>query len=244
MINATMKFNKWRQLLSRPAADLLHVLYPNFCMICDTETPHSKSAICPVCESDLQYTYFEDYPEATSLDRLFWGRVLIDHTYAMLYFEKTNDTQAILHALKYKDRPDVAIYFGELIGDRIRGHEKFRDLDALIPVPLHPKKEFLRGYNQSGMLANGIAEKTGVTVNKEVLKRVLFSESQTKKAKLSRWESIQNGFQGARTIKEFKHVALVDDVVTTGSTVETCVQILREILPDSKVSVISLAVTK
>jgi len=234
---ATTKFNKLK-------ADLLHVLYPNFCMICDTETPHSKSGICPICESDLQYTHFEDYEEPTSLDRLFWGRVLLENTYAMLYFEKTNDTQAVLHALKYKDRSDVAVYFGELTGERIVTTEKFKNLDALIPVPLHPKKQFLRGYNQSEMIANGISVKTGIPVNKDILKRVVFSESQTKKQKTTRWEDIQKGFRSNGTQKQFKHVALIDDVVTTGSTVETCVRILQEALPDCRISVISLAVTR
>ena len=244
MKKTTVAMHALKRRLSQPANDLLHVLYPNFCLICDTETPHSGSAVCPLCESDLQYTYFEDYTEPTTLDRLFWGRTLIDHTYAMLYFEKSNDTQAILHALKYKDRPDVAVYFGGLIGERIAGNERFSDIDALIPVPLHPKKQFLRGYNQSSMLANGIAERMKVRVNQDVLKRVVFAESQTKKEKVSRWESIQNGFKSAGTVRDFKHVALVDDVVTTGSTVETCVRILRETLPGCKVSVISLAVTR
>jgi len=244
MNNATTKFNKWRQQLSRPARELLHVLYPNFCMICDTETPHSASAICPVCESGLQYTLFEDYTEPTALDQLFWGRVLLERTYALLYFEKTNDTQAILHALKYRDRPDVATYFGELTGERIRDHQHFSDLEALIPVPLHPKKEFLRGYNQSERIAAGISEKTGIPVNTELLKRVRFAESQTKKAKGTRWENIQDGFRPVKTLRKFRHVALVDDVVTTGSTVETCVRLLQESLPECKVSVISLAVTR
>jgi ComF family protein len=162
----------------------------------------------------------------------------------MLHFKKISDTQKILHALKYKDRPDVAVYFGKLIGERIKNVGTFAALDALIPVPLHPKKEFLRGYNQSRKLAEGISERTSVPVDTEILKRARFAESQTRKAKMSRWESIQNGFQPTKAVRNFKHVALIDDVVTTGSTVETCVRMLQQTLPECKVSVISLAVTR
>lgn len=238
MKKPTAIFNKW-------ARDLMHVLYPNFCLICDTETPHSPGAVCPVCEDDLQYTYFEDYTESTTLDQLFWGRVPVQQTYALLYFEKAGTTQAILHALKYKDRPDTARYFGERLGEKIKGQAKFSDLDALVPVPLHPQKEFLRGYNQSELLAAGIAEQLKIPVNKTLLKRVVFTESQTKQARTMRWDNMQQRFEARKAgTEQLKHVALVDDVVTTGSTLETCVRLLQEALPDCRISVISLAMTK
>lgn len=226
-------------------SDLLHVMYPNFCLICDVETAHSPSAVCPVCENDLQYTHYEDYSEPTVLDQLFWGRVPIHQTYAMLQFEKENTTQAILHALKYKDRPDVARYFGERLGEKIKQQSRFADLEALIPVPLHPNKEFLRGYNQSRLLSEGIALALNIPIRSDLLKRIVFTESQTKKGKELRWENMQDRFESqAKGTVELKHVAVVDDVVTTGSTLETCVRRLQETLPDAKISVISLAMAK
>jgi competence protein ComFC len=231
-------FNKW-------VTDLMHVLYPNFCLICDSETPHSAAAVCPVCEHELTYTYYEDYQEATALDRLFWGRIPVKQTYALLYFEKTNTTQAILHALKYKDRPDVARYFGEKLGEKVCLQEKFADLDALIPIPLHPEKEFLRGYNQSQVLAEGVSDKINIPVNNQLLKRVVFTESQTKKARDKRWDNMQGRFESRESdTAKLRHVALVDDVVTTGATLETCVRLLQQIIPDCRISVISLAMTK
>jgi len=231
-------FNKWK-------SDLLHVMYPNFCLICDVETAHSPSAVCAVCENDLQYTYYEDYTEPTLLDQLFWGRVPLHQTYAMLQFESGNSTQPILHALKYKDRPDVARYFGERLGERVKQQPKFSDLEALIPVPLHPNKEFLRGYNQSQLLAEGIAAELTIPVRSDLLRRVVFTESQTKKGKQSRWENMQDRFESqVKGVSELKHVAVVDDVVTTGSTLETCVRRLQETLPNAKISVISLAVAR
>ncbi len=231
-------FNKW-------ITDLMHVLYPNFCLVCDTETPHSPSPICPICEDDLHFTYYESYTEPTSLDQLFWGRVPLHRTYAMLYFAKTNTTQPILHALKYRDRPDVALHFGERLGEKVKLQPQFADLDALIPVPLHPKKEFLRGYNQSELLAQGIATQLNIPIHNDLLKRVVFTESQTKKGKSSRWDNMQDRFATAvDQKKEFKHVAIIDDVVTTGSTLETCVRLLQESLPETRISIISLAVAR
>lgn len=225
-------------------ADLAHVCYPNFCLVCDTETPHSRAAVCPICHDELAFTHFEDYKDPTPLDRIFWGRVPLAYTYALLDFEKGGVTQPVLHALKYKDRPDLARHFGEQTGKRVKGIAGFSDLDTLIPVPLHPKKEFLRGYNQAQMLAEGIAEQLGIAVNTELLKRTVFTESQTRKNRFLRWENMQERFRSKRTTQGFRHVALVDDVVTTGSTIETCARILMDTLPGCKVSVISLAVAR
>lgn len=232
-------------IFNRLKADLLQVLYPGFCLICDTEIQHAPGAVCPVCEQDLQYTHFEGYSDSTSLDQLFWGRIPVHRTYAMLYFQKQNETQRVLHALKYKDRPDVARYFGTKLGEKISKHPGFSDLEALIPVPLHPKKEFLRGYNQSRLLAEGITEQLAIPVRDDLLKRIAFTESQTKKNKISRWENMQNRFEsGKQLVHPYKHIAIVDDVVTTGSTIETCVNLLKELLPETKISVISLAVAR
>lgn len=238
MKRPTAIFNNW-------ATDLMQVLYPNFCLVCNTETPHAPGALCSVCESELHYTLYEDYSEATALDQLFWGRVPVKETYALLYFEQSNATQAILHALKYKDRPDVARYFGERLGERIRQQARFGDLDALVPVPLHPKKQFLRGYNQSEVLAQGIAEQLKVPINKDLLKRVVFTESQTRKGKFLRWDNMQERFESrGTTAGKWKHIAVVDDVVTTGSTLETCVRLLQDALPDCRISIISLAMAR
>lgn len=224
--------------------DLMHLLYPDFCLVCRTEIPHAPSALCPVCEHDLHYTFFEDYTDPTALDQLFWGRVPVSATYALLYFEKDNDTQPVLHALKYRDRPDTARYFGERVGEKIARLNTFGNVQALVPVPLHHRKEFLRGYNQSKLLAEGIAAKTGIPVRDDLLRRAVFTESQTKKSKSSRWDNMQSRFTAAKGSSSLKHVAIVDDVVTTGSTLETCIRKLREEHPELQVSIISLALAR
>lgn len=238
LLNLSSNFNKWMR-------DLLHVLYPQNCLICKNEFNQSKLAICPICSSELAYTHFEDYHEVTNLDKLFWGRVKLEGTYALLRFKQQSSTQHILHELKYKNNPEVGKHFGKEIGLKMKGINKFSDIDALIPVPLHPKKEFIRGYNQAEIICKGIAESSGVALRKDLLKRVSFTESQTKKGRSSRWDNMQNRFklQGARNTN-LRHLVLVDDVATTGSTLETCVRILREEFPKAKISIAVLAVAE
>jgi competence protein ComFC len=225
-------------------ADALHAVYPEFCLSCDSEMLRDAAAICPVCLSDLHFTYFEDYDEPTSLDKLFWGRLQLSATYAMLHFEEGTSTQSVLHSLKYKDRPDVAKYFGAMTGRRVAVMKAFADLDALVPVPLHPKKEFIRGYNQSEMIARGMAAELDLPIDGSLLRRVAFTESQTRKDKLSRWENMQNRFRGKETERSYSHVAIVDDVITTGSTLEMCANELQTLLPECRISLISLAVAR
>ena len=234
----TQKFNIWKN-------DFLHLLYPRYCIICNMDTPQTQATICPVCSSELHFSNYENYSEATPLDKLFWGRSNIHATYALLLFGKGNSTQLILHTLKYKDRSDLASYMGSEIGRRIEQLTKFQDLDALIPVPLHPKKEFIRGYNQAEKIAEGIAEILHIPVNTQLIKRAVFTESQTKKGRLSRWDNMQDRFESYRNRgKALKHIALIDDVVTTGATIETCMQILRKQFPEIQISIISIAVAQ
>lgn len=237
-LKSSSNFNKWTR-------DLLHVLYPQNCLICKHEFNQSKLAICPVCSSELAYTYFEDYTEETNLDKLFWGRVQLEGTYALLRFKQQSSTQQILHELKYRNNPEIGKHFGKEIGMKLKHLAKFSDVDALIPVPLHPKKEFIRGYNQAEVICKGISESSGVSLRKDLLKRISFTESQTKKGKFSRWENMQNRFQIQGTKSAgLKHLLIVDDVVTTGSTLETCVRILREEFPEVKISIAVLAVAE
>jgi ComF family protein len=214
-------------------------------LICKNEFNQSKLAICPICSSELAYTHFEDYNEVTNLDKLFWGRVKLEGTYALLRFKQQSSTQHILHELKYKNNPEIGKHFGKEIGLKMKIIDKFSDMDALIPVPLHPKKEFIRGYNQAEIICKGIAESSGVALRKDLLKRISFTESQTRKGKSSRWDNMQNRFklQGIKN-RNLKHLVVVDDVVTTGSTLETCIRILREEFPQAKISVAVLAVAE
>ena len=223
--------------------NIQHLVYPNVCIICQKEVINKITVICPFCEIDFNYTYFESYEIPTILDKLFWGRAKINKTFALLFFEKHKDAQPILHALKYQSRMEVGSQLGSIIGKKIQ--QNFTDLDALIPVPIHPKKKFLRGYNQSEMIANGISQILDVPVINNCVSKKDNTKSQTKMGKNLRWSNVQEQFVcNKKRLEKFKHIAIVDDVITTGATIESLAKSILNEVEDIKISVISLAITK
>ena len=206
------------------------LIVPNECLICINELSRSEKVICSTCYSNLHFTYFEKSKEPTSLDKLFWGRVQLETTYAMIYYEKTNSSKQLLAALKYKKRADVGTKFGQMVGDKIKGNPLFEKIEALVPVPIHPRKEFSRGYNQSQVIADGISQQLGIPVENNFLRRAVNSKSQTKLGRFNRWDNVIGKFQLAATCN-YKHIALIDDVVTTGSTLESIIKIIHQKYP-------------
>jgi competence protein ComFC len=220
-----------------------HICFPKLCLICSVELLKSQDKVCLFCANNFLFTHYEKYKQPSPLDQLFWGRVQIHATYALLNFEKESSTQKILHALKYKNQPEIGVEMGRLIGDKIKLQSKFKGIDVLIPVPIHPKKKFLRGYNQSEKIANGIAETIQIPIDLKFLKRTSYNDSQTKKNRFIRWENVKEKFQLINETS-YQHIALVDDVVTTGSTIESIAQTILKQFPHIKITVLSLAITK
>lgn len=222
----------------------LHLLFPSSCVICDGELLRTEKACCSVCFSELAYTHFEKAEEPTELDELFWGRIPVSATYSLLYYEKNNNVKPVLHALKYKNRPDVGILFGKVLGGHLKVHQGFSSVEALIPVPIHRRKKYVRGYNQTEKLAEGIAAAWKVNIDRKVISKDRHTESQTKLGRFKRWDNVADLFRVDESICRYKHIALVDDVITTGATLESIIRCIRTISPDIKISVISLAVAK
>lgn len=222
--------------------DFRHLLFPQKCLSCEGELTRSESAICSICTMNFTETNFHLSVEPTTMDQLFWGRVKIDQTYALFFFEKGKTAQKILFQLKYKQNAAVGVYFGKEIGKRLRLQSGFEDVDVFIPVPLHPKKEFIRGYNQSEALAKGISEELAIKMNPSALKRVQHGVSQTKKSRFERWSSIQSTFRVNKVVRNYQHIVLVDDVTTTGSTIEVIAKAIYEVHPEAKISVVTLAI--
>ena len=232
------KISKWKD-------DLIHLIYPSSCLICEKELSEFNNHFCPFCTNELNFTYFERYEEPTILDQLFWGRVNVYSTYAHLFFEKEKSTQPILHALKYKDKPEIGIEMGKAIGENLKKMSSFSSVDVLIPVPIHSKKQFTRGYNQSEKIADGIAEVLNIPVVPDFMGHAKQTESQTKKGRFLRWDNVENKFKAKKTAStSFKHIAIVDDVITTGATLEAIIRMIRENNPEIRISIISLAITK
>ncbi|MGV3630090.1 MAG: ComF family protein [Bacteroidota bacterium] len=249
MQKMTSKWLKKITPLASPLAewknDFLHLVYPSTCLVCDKELHKSETEICFFCREELKFTAFEKYADDSELDKRFWGRCRLESTFALLYFEQEGATQQILHQVKYKGKQKLGIEMGRMIGEKLLENPKYRDIDNLIPVPLHPKKQHVRGYNQSEQIAQGISQQTQITLNTTFLQRTVHAESQTRMGKFGRWDNISEAFiANKKALGESQHIALVDDVITTGSTLESCINTIRKELPDLKISIISLAVTK
>ncbi|MCH2223133.1 MAG: ComF family protein [Crocinitomicaceae bacterium] len=176
------------------------------------------------------------------MDKLFWGRVPIHSTYAHLFFEKGKSSQNILFSLKYRNNKAIGNYFGKEIGKHLLEMASFQEVDAIVPVPLHPKKEFIRGYNQSRALAEGISISMKIPIREKVVIRKKHSASQTKQSRFDRWDNVQSTFTITSNVSKYQHLLLIDDVVTTGSTLESIAQKIKLVSPKTKISIATLAI--
>jgi competence protein ComFC len=242
--------NEFRNLkvgLRNYTGALLHLLYPERCAACGVLLPDGISEVCPICSSDFVYTYFEGYHEPSALDQLFYGRVPVESTFALLYFSKAGSTQELVHAIKYKNNRQLALFLGKRMGERlqVKWPESTQRPDVLVPIPLHPRKKHLRGYNQSALLAEGMSLSIGIPWNEQVLKRRVNTATQTRKGKYERWDNVEEIFELFQPERwKNKHICIVDDVITTGSTIESCVRLLHKYIPGVKVSVVGLALAR
>jgi ComF family protein len=207
--------------LKRYTEDLINLVFPDLCNGCGVSLYHGEKQICSKCLYDLPYTDFHLYADNPVAKQL-WGRLPLHAAMSMLYFKKGTKVQSLIHALKYKDKTDLGVRLGKLLGDRLREAELYQDIDIVAPVPLHQKKLKLRGYNQSEYIATGLAEALNIEVCNN-LTRDISTESQTKKSRYVRYENMQDVFSINNSEQlANKHVLLIDDVVTTGATLEAC----------------------
>ena len=230
-------------ILSSLKESIFHLLFPTYCLNCSKETQEGLG-ICSICQNELHFTRFETYIGSTPLDKLFWGRHLIASTYSLLYFEKNRPSQHLIHQIKYKNNQHLAQHLGSEIGKKLKEIESFNTIDALIPIPIHSKKRFVRGYNQSTELCKGITVELNTPIDEELLIKTKNTKSQTKNSKEKRFQNVSNSIKIGKREHSYKHIALVDDVITTGATLDTCIEVLKEKFPDIQISIISLAYTK
>jgi ComF family protein len=223
-------------------SNIVHLVFPNSCLACEKELAPSDQHICAFCRNDLSLTQYDKYTEPSPMDKLFWGRVEITSTYAHFFFDKNKASQDILFGLKYKGNEKVGHYFGKEVGDILANHPSFNKANVLIPVPLHPKKKFIRGFNQSEVIANGIQESSNIPIALNLIRRNKHSETQTKKDRFERWDNVSSIFSVSDEIKSIDHAIIVDDVITTGSTMESIIRSLRSKNPALSISVVTLAI--
>lgn len=212
--------------LKRYTQDLINLLFPELCYGCGNLLYHGEKDICTSCLYDLPYTDYHIYPH-NPLAKQFWGRLHLEAAMAMLYFKKGAKVQNLLHGLKYKSQTNIGTCLGKLIGQKLSASQYYADIDIIIPVPLHQKKLRLRGYNQSEYIAKGLAQELNIPMDTKSFTRNKATESQTKKARYTRYENMQGVFYVNNTAELANmHILLVDDVVTTGATLEACGNVL------------------
>jgi ComF family protein len=219
----------------------IHLWYPELCVSCKSQLNRSEEYICLDCIVNLPKTDFHSY-KSNPAERVFWGRIPVESVACYLHFEKAAGVQQIMHHIKYKGAKELAKMIGNWYGADLMQSPRFKNIDYIIPVPLHDSKLKLRGYNQSEWFASGLSKSMNVPVMNNNLVRVKKSETQTKKTRYKRWENVSEIFD-VKDEKALlnKHILIVDDVVTTGATLEACAQTILALNCGTKISIATLA---
>lgn len=223
-------------------SSLLHLFYPHNCEGCGSALVSDAQFLCTRCIHRLPATGFFD-KQGNPVEKTFYGRLPLHHAAAVYYFTKASLLQHLLVQLKYKGNREAGYFLGRMLGHALSKAERFKEVEALVPLPLNPKKEFIRGYNQSSLLCEGIREIWKKPVLANAMTRVRFTETQTHRNRLDRWQNMENVF--AVTQPESltnRHILLVDDVITTGATLEACGSSILQV-PGSRLSVAAVGYT-
>jgi ComF family protein len=222
--------------------DFSHLFFPHNCLGCGTDVLHNDELLCTKCSFDLPETNFTETPN-NPIEKIFYGRTDINAATAAYYFTKDSVIQQLLIQLKYKSNKEAGIFLGKKLGEQLNVAERFKDVDILIPLPLNRKKENIRGYNQAAIICDGIAEVFNRPIIKNAVIRNQFTETQTHQDRVHRWQNMQEVFSVRhKKILENKHVLLVDDVITTGATLEACATAILKI-SGTKISIATVAYT-
>ena len=220
--------------------DFISILFPRICSACGNDLLRNEKLICTECLIQIPRTRFHLERE-NPVERLFWGRCKVEKAAAYSYYNKGSRIRKLIHNIKYKGAQEAGHEIGEIYGSILNKTGFTDDIDIIIPVPLHPAKKKVRGFNQSEIISDGISVTTGLMVVNDALIRVNESSTQTKRSRYERWVNVDNIFRVADYEKiRSKHILLIDDVITTGSTIEACVNELIKV-EGVKVSVAAIA---
>jgi len=220
--------------------NLLGFSFPELCPACRRGMSGHEKLLCSDCRTNLPLTNFH-LMEENPLKKMFWGRVPLEYAMSYYFFSKQTRVQQLIHHIKYRGLKELAVEVGRMMGRAIQENEKFCNaVEVIIPVPLHPKKLRKRGFNQSECLGRGISELIKKPLSTQNLIRQIHNPTQTKKSRFQRWKNVSGIFEllNAEELNG-KHVLLVDDVVTTGSTIEACYLALKK-ANDVRISLASI----
>jgi ComF family protein len=229
-------------MLAKTLQPLLHLFLPHHCAGCGSDIIGNEQILCLHCIDELPVTGFHLHSD-NPVEKIFTGRIPVVQAASYLYFSKDSLLQRIVHQLKYKGHKELGLFIGRKMGETLLQTDRFSDIDVLVPMPLFTARERKRGYNQACILCEGMTEVLNLPVLPAAIRRHHSSETQTHKNRIERWQNMQDKFelqQGHDLVD--KHILLVDDVITTGATLEACG---RELLtaPGTRLSIITMAYT-
>ena len=228
-----MKFN--------PFVDFINLMFPDLCVVCGSSLQKNEHQLCVSCLHEIPKTNYHLIDE-NPIEKRFWGKVPIYRATSYFFFQKGSSFQKLLHILKYKGNKEIGELMGKYAAIDLLDSADFTSIDVILPVPLHPGKYKLRGYNKSEWIGKGLSVVLNRPMDTSTLIRARENTTQTKKTVFERYENTEGIFElKDTTVLAGKHVLLVDDVLTTGSTLEACVRALLE-TPEIKISIFTLAV--
>lgn len=219
--------------------ELSNLFFPNCCAVCDSKLLPAEEGVCLRCLHKLPKTNNFDEPDNLA-ETLLAGRFPFERVATFCVYSKQGVLQPLIHELKYNNKKEIGILLGKMFGKDLIGSNFIKNIDFIVPVPLHPKREKKRGYNQARMIAEGLSKATSIPVSNNNLVRSIFNPTQTKRTKTQRWENVKDIFDVVSP-KDYadKHILLVDDIITTGSTLEACAHALLK-SPGIKISIATL----
>lgn len=226
-------------LLNDISSSLKHLFFPHVCKSCYAEIAQHDQYLCARCLAELPFTGFSDINE-NPVEKIFFGRVPVEAATSLLFFTPASIVQKLIHQIKYKGQQQLAVYLGKMMGREVLASSRFSCLDLVVPLPLYKIREKQRGYNQAALLARGISDVTGIPMSEKAMKRVRASSTQTRKTRADRWQNVDGLFSVNGGLGENRNILLVDDVITTGATLDACASSLLQV-KDTSVSIITLA---
>lgn len=220
---------------------IINLFFPKVCVACHNLLGDNEHTICMDCRHDLPVTNFH-FDDSDVVKKVLYGRAKIENGTALFRFEKKGKVQQLIHNLKYRGHENIGHFLGNWLGGELKTIEAYQQIDAVIPVPMHPKKLKKRGYNQVTKFGQQISEALNAEFKDDVLVKITNTQSQTIKSRFSRWDSSNELFaiNNPNSIKGM-HILLVDDLITTGATLEACINVLNQ-AKNVKISVATMAI--
>ena len=241
LVSISYFLNLWTMILNDLLSGLRALFYPQCCCVCEKKLIEGENYICLDCLLKMPETNYCSQPENAASNRLS-GKIPYEKVVSFLYYNKGGWAQNVIANIKYKENPDLGRYMGVIMANEMRLSSFFEGVDWLVPIPLHPKKQKKRGFNQTEKIAEGVSKITGIPVSVDLVVRKIDTRTQTKKGRYDRWLNTSGIFESQKNEKYAnQHFLIIDDVLTTGATIEACVTAIMQSYEDAQISVLTLA---